>query len=83
MRDKRTPKDVCGEANLGTTRRKLFKCFATSRSSSVELASYLRRMVLVPENTLERLQQRQQILTPPVTQTLKNLDSQIGGYFRK
>ena len=35
-------------------------------------------MVLVPENTLERLQQRQQILTPPVTQTLKNLDSQMG-----
>ena len=31
-------------------------------------------MVLVPENTLERLQQRQQILTPPVTQTLRNLD---------
>ena len=35
-------------------------------------------MVLVPENTLERLQQRQQILTPTVTQTLKNLDSQMG-----
>ena len=35
-------------------------------------------MVLVPENTLERLQQRQQILTPPVTPTLKNLDSQMG-----
>ena len=35
-------------------------------------------MVLVPENTLERLLQRQQILIPPVTQTLKNLDSQIG-----
>ena len=35
-------------------------------------------MVLVPENTLERLQQRQQILTPPVTQTLKNLDSEMG-----
>ena len=34
-------------------------------------------MVLVPENTLERSQQRQQILTPPVTQTLKNLDSQM------
>lgn len=34
-------------------------------------------MVLVPENTLERLQQRQQILTPPVTQTLKNLGSEI------
>ena len=34
-------------------------------------------MVLVPENTLERLQQRQQILTPPVTQTLKNLDSEM------
>ena len=34
-------------------------------------------MVLVPKNTLERLQQRQQILTPPVTQTLKNLDSEM------
>ena len=34
-------------------------------------------MVLVPENTLERLHQRQQILTPPVTQTLKNLDSEM------
>lgn len=34
-------------------------------------------MVLVPENTLERLQQRPQILTPPVTQTLKNLDSEM------
>ena len=31
-------------------------------------------MVLVPENTLERLQQRQEILTPLVTQTpVKNL----------
>ena len=35
-------------------------------------------MILVPENTLERLQQRQQILTPPVTQALKNLNSQMG-----
>ena len=35
-------------------------------------------MILVPENTLERLQQRQQILTPPVTQVLKNLDNQMG-----
>ena len=35
-------------------------------------------MVLVPENALERLQQRQKILTPPVTQTLKNFDSQMG-----
>ena len=35
-------------------------------------------MVLVPENTLERLLQRQQILIPPVMQTLKNLDSQMG-----
>ena len=35
-------------------------------------------MVLVPENSLERLQQRQQISTPPVTQTLKNLDSRMG-----
>ncbi|CAH3121941.1 unnamed protein product [Porites lobata] len=40
--------------------------------------NHTRRMVLVPENTLERLQQRQQILAPPVTQTLKNLDSQMG-----
>ena len=31
-------------------------------------------MILVPENTLERLQQRQQILTPPVTQALKNFE---------
>ena len=38
---------------------------------------HTRRMILVPENTLERLQQRQQILTPPVTQTLKNLDSEM------
>ena len=34
-------------------------------------------MILVPENTLKRLQQRQKILTPPVTQTLKSLDSQM------
>ena len=34
-------------------------------------------MILVPENTLERLQQRQKILTPPVTQTLKSLDSEV------
>ena len=34
-------------------------------------------MLLVPENTLERLQQRHQIITPPVTQTLKNLDSEM------
>ena len=40
--------------------------------------NHTRRMILVPENTFERLQQRQQILTPPVTQTLKNLDSQMG-----
>ena len=39
--------------------------------------NHTRRMVLVPENTLERLQQRQQILTPPVTQTLKNLDNEM------
>ena len=39
--------------------------------------NYTRRMVLFPENTLERMQQRQQILTPPVTQTLKNLDSEM------
>ena len=35
-------------------------------------------MVLVPKNTLERLQQCQQILTPPVTQTLEKLDSEMG-----
>ena len=34
-------------------------------------------MALVPENTLERLQQRRQILTPPVTQTQRNLDSEM------
>ena len=39
--------------------------------------NHTKRMVLVPENTLERLQQRQQILTPPVTQTLKNVDSEM------
>ena len=39
--------------------------------------NHAKRMVLVPENTLQRLQQRQQILTPPVTQTLKNLDSEM------
>ena len=32
-------------------------------------------MTLLPENTLGRLQQSQQILTPSVTQALKNLDS--------
>ena len=39
--------------------------------------NHTRRIFLVPENTLERLQQHQQILTPPVTQTLKNLDSEM------
>ena len=34
-------------------------------------------MILVPENTLERLQRSQKILTPPVTQTLKSLDSEM------
>ena len=34
-------------------------------------------MVLVPEYTLERLQQQQKILTPPVTQTLRNLDVEM------
>ena len=34
-------------------------------------------MVLVPENTLERLQQRQQVLTPPLTQTLRTLDKEM------
>ena len=36
-----------------------------------------KRMVLVPEGTVERFQQRQQVLTPPVTQQLKNLDSEM------
>ena len=40
--------------------------------------NHAKRMVLVPETTLERLQQRQQILTPPVTQTLKKLESEMG-----
>ena len=39
--------------------------------------NHTRRMILVPENTLERLQQRQKILTPTVTQTLKSLDSEM------
>ena len=39
--------------------------------------NHSKRMVLVPENTLERLQHRQQILTPPLTQTLKNLDGEM------
>jgi len=39
--------------------------------------NHAKRMILVPENTLERLQQRQQILTLPMTQTLKNLDSEM------
>lgn len=34
-------------------------------------------MVLVPENTLERFKQRQQILTPLVTQQLKHLDAEM------
>ena len=34
-------------------------------------------MVLVPEYTLQRLQQQQKILTPPVTQTLRNLDVEM------
>ena len=34
-------------------------------------------MVLVPENTLERLQQCHHILTPPVTQTLTTLDNEM------
>ena len=40
--------------------------------------NHTKRMILVPEHTLERLQQHRQILTPPVTQALKNLDSQMG-----
>ena len=69
--------------NLSAARRKLFKCLITARASCTEFDSclkmnYTRRMILVPENTLERLQQRQQILTPPVTQVLKNLDNQMG-----
>ena len=39
--------------------------------------NHAKRLVLVPENTLERLQQRQQILTTPVTQTLKKLDGEM------
>ena len=39
--------------------------------------NHTRHMILVPEYTFERLQQRQQILTPPVTQTLKNLDNEM------
>ena len=39
--------------------------------------NYTRRMVLVPQNTLERMQQRQKILTPPGTQTLRNVDSEM------
>ena len=39
--------------------------------------NHTKRMVLVPENTSERLQQRQQILTPPVKQTLTKLDSEM------
>ena len=39
--------------------------------------NHTRRMILVPENTLERLQQCQQLLTPLVTQTLKNLESEM------
>ena len=34
-------------------------------------------MVLVPEYTLERLQEHRKILTPPVTQTQRNLDSEM------
>ena len=62
--------------------RKHFKCLVTTGAACVELNSRLkmnhtRCMILVPENTKERLQQRRQILTPPVTQTLKNLDSEM------
>ena len=39
--------------------------------------NHAKRMVLITENTLERLQNRQQILTPPLTQSLKNLDGEI------
>ena len=67
--------------NFGATRRKLFRCSVTTCASCAELDSHLkmnytRRMVLAPENTLERIQQRQQILTP-VTQTLKTIDSEM------
>ncbi|KAL9973270.1 hypothetical protein ACROYT_G019700 [Oculina patagonica] len=70
------------KTNFSTTRWKPFRCSITARSSSVEHDSRLKmnhakRMVLVPENTLDRLQQRQSILTPPVTQTLKNLDGEM------
>ncbi|CAH3142652.1 unnamed protein product, partial [Porites lobata] len=60
-------------------KRKLLKHKKALTALAEEIKmNHTRRMVLVPENTLERLQQRQQILTPPVTQTLKNLDSQMG-----
>lgn len=39
--------------------------------------NHTKRMVLVPEYTLERLQQQQKILTPQVTQTLRNLDVEM------
>lgn len=39
--------------------------------------NHTERMVLVPENTLDRLQQRQEILTPFVTHTLRSLDSEM------
>jgi len=80
LAEKSTPLNK--EKNLSAARRKLFKCLVTTGAASVEFDSHLnmnytRRMVLVPENTLERMQQLQQILTPPVTQTLKNLDSEM------
>ena len=57
-------------------------CLVTTDAASVEFDSHLkmnytRRTVRVSENTLERMQQRQQILTPPATQTLKILDSEM------
>ena len=56
-------------------------CYTTG-AACVELdfrvkMNHSRCMILTPENTLERLQQCQQILTSPVTQTLKNLDSEM------
>ena len=39
--------------------------------------NHAKRMVLVPENTLERLQNRQNVLSPPLTQQLKSLDAEM------
>ena len=39
--------------------------------------NHAKRMVLVLENTLERLQNRQNVLSPPLTQQLKSLDAEM------